>query len=135
MLQPALPASACPLLTTTSIASLSPPLAITDSALSAAHLQGPSLLQIVHNLASLCVHPQPAYLAPLPAVERSDPAHWRAVLSSMLLSEEQEAQLIILLQSHLQQARRPGVGDTGHRAWRNDSAAAPLAASPPLGRG
>lgn len=39
-------------------------------------------------------------------VERSDPAHWRAVLSSMLLSEEQEAQLIILLQSHLQQAEQ-----------------------------
>ena len=37
-------------------------------------------------------------------VERSDPAHWRAVLESMLLSEEQEAQLILLLQSHLKHA-------------------------------
>ncbi|KAL4423340.1 hypothetical protein ABPG77_006135 [Micractinium sp. CCAP 211/92] len=45
-------------------------------------------------------------LDPSSPVERSDPAHWRAVLSSMLLSEEQEAQLIILLQSHLQQSEQ-----------------------------
>ncbi|PSC74365.1 Rrf2 family transcriptional regulator [Micractinium conductrix] len=43
-------------------------------------------------------------LDPQSPVERSDPAHWRAVLESMLLSEEQEAQLILLLQSHLKHA-------------------------------
>ncbi|KAL4430646.1 hypothetical protein ABPG75_005902 [Micractinium tetrahymenae] len=45
-------------------------------------------------------------LDPDSPVERSDPAHWRAVLASMLLTEEQEAQLIILLQSHLQQTEQ-----------------------------
>lgn len=45
-----------------------------------------------------------------PAVDRCDPAHWRAVLAAMGLSEEQESQLILLLQSYLQQVRSGGGG-------------------------
>ncbi|EFN55658.1 hypothetical protein CHLNCDRAFT_133863 [Chlorella variabilis] len=44
-----------------------------------------------------------AKLDPDSPVDRCDPAHWRAVLAAMGLSEEQESQLILLLQSYLQQ--------------------------------
>lgn len=48
-----------------------------------------------------------------PSVDRHDPTHWRSVLVSMSLTQEQEAELILLLQSHLKQARGFGWGRAG----------------------
>ncbi|KAI7838389.1 hypothetical protein COHA_007846 [Chlorella ohadii] len=47
-----------------------------------------------------------AKLDPSSPVDRQDPAHWRSVLAAMSLTQEQEAELILLLQWHLKQASR-----------------------------
>lgn len=52
-----------------------------------------------------------------PAVDRHDPTHWRSVLAAMSLTQEQEAELILLLQSHLKQARGFGWGRAGLGGW------------------
>lgn len=62
-----------------------------------------------------CICRCPLPPPPAPAVGREDPSHWRSVLAAMRLSEDQEAQLIVLLQSHLAQV---GLG------WRAGGAVA-----------
>jgi len=70
-----------------------------------AHWRFVCYMEVANQLVSAfpnCILPPDLPLA----VDRQDPAHWRSVLAAMSLTQEQEAELILLLQWHLKQASR-----------------------------